>query len=135
MCGRERATDDISRGNAGAFGVDFEIEAYLQSHARKFIGTFDANCYLYLSRAMDLFDASDHGGNIETALADTGLESTLVIGVKTDFLFPPHQQQELAAGLEAAGVDVTYQLLESIQGHDSFLIDMDRFRPVVDRFF
>lgn len=133
--GRERATDDISSGKAGPFGIDFEIESYLQSHANKFVGSFDANCYLYLSRAMDLFDASDHGGSIETALSRTGLERALVIGVRTDFLFPPQQQEELAANLEAGGVEVNYKLLDSIQGHDSFLIDMDRFRPAVSSIF
>jgi homoserine O-acetyltransferase/O-succinyltransferase len=133
--GRERATDDISSGKAGPFGIDFEIEAYLQSHANKFVGSFDANCYLYLSRAMDLFDASDHGGSIGNALSHTGLERALVIGVRTDFLFPPQQQEELATNLKVGGVNVKYELLDSIQGHDSFLIDMDRFRPAVSTLF
>jgi homoserine O-acetyltransferase len=133
--GRERATDDLATPEHGPFGIDFEIEAYLQSHAVKFVGSFDANCYLYLSRAMDLFDATDHGGSVEAALSDTGLKSALVIGARTDLLFPPHQQKELADGLAEAGVDVTFEILDSIQGHDSFLIDMDRFRPVVSRFF
>ncbi len=133
--GRERATDDVTSREHGPFGIDFEIESYLQSHADKFVGAFDANCYLYLSRAMDLFDASDHGGSVEAGLAGTGVKTALVIGVRTDLLFPPHQQKELAEGLEAAGVDVTFEILDSIQGHDSFLIDMDRFRPVVSRFF
>jgi homoserine O-acetyltransferase len=133
--GRERATNNITSGNAGPFGIDFEVESYLQSHAEKFVGSFDANCYLYLSRAMDLFDASDHGGSIGAALARTSLSRALVVGVRTDFLFPPQQQRELADGLIAAGVDVDFQILDSIQGHDSFLIDMDRFRPVVGQFF
>jgi homoserine O-acetyltransferase len=133
--GRERATDDIGSGTDGPFGIDFEIESYLDAHGRKFIGTFDANCYLYLSRAMDLFDASDHGGSIERALTLTGLQRALVVSVRSDFLFPPKQQRELAFGLEAGGVDVRFRLLDSIQGHDSFLIDMDRFRPAVGEFF
>ena len=133
--GRERATGDLSSGKAGPFGIDFEIESYLQSHANKFVGSFDANCYLYLSRAMDLFDASDHGGSVDAAMAQTGLTRALIIGVRTDFLFPPHQQKELADGLIAAGVNIDFQILDSIQGHDSFLIDMDRFHPVVGRFF
>lgn len=133
--GRERATGNFHSAKIGPFGIDFEIEAYLQSQANKFVGAFDANCYLYLSRAMDLFDAADHGGSVEEALGHTGVERALVIGVRTDFLFPPHQQKELADGLAAAGVDVSYHLLDSIQGHDSFLIDMDRFRPVIAHFF
>ena len=133
--GRERATDDISSGKSGPFGIDFGIESYLEAHGKSFINAFDANCYLYLSRAMDLFDASDHGGSMETALSSTGLESALIIGVTTDFLFPPHQQEALATGLKSGGVNVEFQLLDSIQGHDSFLIDMDRLRPVISAFF
>jgi len=80
---------------------------------------------------MDLFDASDYGGTVEAALARTGVTRALVIAVRTDILFPPQHQKELADGLVAAGVDVDFELLDSIQGHDSFLIEMDRFRPVV----
>lgn len=133
--GRERATGNFGDGKTEPFGIDFEIESYLQSHANKFVGAFDANCYLYLSRAMDLFDVSDHGGSVEAALGHSGIERALVIGVRTDFLFPPHQQEELAAGYKAAGIEVEYHLLDSIQGHDSFLVDMDRFRPVIGQFF
>ncbi len=86
--GRERATDDIGLGSGTNFGIDFEVEAYLQSHANKFVRAFDANCYLHLSRAMDLFDAADHGGSVEVALSQTGLEHALIVSVKTDLLFP-----------------------------------------------
>ena len=131
--GRERATNPEDSGDP--FCIDFEVEAYLDSHANKFIGTFDANCYLYLSRAMDLFDVADHGGSIGAGLERVGARAALVIGVGTDFLFPLHQQQELAEGLAAAGVDVDYRPLDSIQGHDAFLVDMDRFRPAISTFF
>jgi homoserine O-acetyltransferase len=131
--GRERATDEAS--DAGPFGIDFEVESYLEAHANKFIGSFDANCYLYLSRAMDLFDAADHGGSIGEGLKRVELDRALVIGVETDFLFPIHQQAELAENLKATVADVEFKALASIQGHDSFLVDMDRFRPTVARFF
>ncbi len=131
--GRERATDDSHHGDP--FGIDFEIESYLDAHANKFIGTFDANCYLYLSRAMDLFDAADHGGSLDRGLARINLQRALVIGVATDFLFPLSQQQELATALRARVDDVDFVPLDSIQGHDSFLVDMDRFRPVVASYF
>ena len=133
--GRERATDDISGGTAGPFGIDFEIESYLEAHGRKFISAFDANCYLYLSRAMDLFDAADHGGKVAGGLARVTVDRALVIGVETDFLFPLHQQRELAEGLKPTVPDVDFRPLASIQGHDSFLVDMDRFRPAVASFF
>jgi homoserine O-acetyltransferase len=131
--GRERATDEVI--NHGPFRIDFEVESYLEAHANKFIGAFDANCYLYLSRAMDLFDAADHGGSVAGGMARLELDRALVIGVETDFLFPPHQQEALAEGLKTAVPDMTFKLLSSIQGHDSFLVDMDRFRPAVASFF
>ena len=130
--GRERATDEPVRE---AFGIDFEVESYLEAHAVRFIGTFDANCYLYLSRAMDLFDVCDHGGSLQAGLARVQAERALVIGVETDFLFPLAQQRELAEGLKATVPDVDFRVLPSIQGHDSFLVDMDRFRPAVASFF
>ena len=134
--GRERATGDAATGASVApFGIDFEIESYLQAHAVKFVGSFDANCYLYLSRAMDLFDAADHGGSLTASLKSLVLERALVIGVETDFLFPPHQQRELADALRERGIDTEFDVLASIQGHDSFLVDMDRFRPAVANFF
>jgi homoserine O-acetyltransferase/O-succinyltransferase len=73
--GRERATDE--RYSDDPFGIDFEVESYLEAHANKFIGAFDANCYLYLSRAMDLFDAADHGGTVDQALQRVRLERAL----------------------------------------------------------
>ena len=131
--GRERATSELDPGHP--FGIDFEVESYLDAQAMKFTGAFDANCYLYLSRAMDLFDAADHGGSVEKGLSMVRAQRALVIGVVSDFLFPVCQQQELADGLQECGIDVTYAELESIQGHDSFLVDMDRFRPVMAEYF
>ncbi|MBL8199386.1 MAG: homoserine O-acetyltransferase [Chromatiales bacterium] len=131
--GRERVAGERQAGNA--FALDFEVESYLEAHAQKFIGQFDANCYLYLSRASDLFDVADHGGSVTAGLAKVRAGRVLVIGVETDILFPVAQQRELAAGLEAPGREVRLVELPSIQGHDSFLVDMDRFRPVLSAFF
>ncbi|MDH5255649.1 MAG: homoserine O-acetyltransferase [Gammaproteobacteria bacterium] len=131
--GRERVAGERQIGNA--FALDFEVESYLEAHAQKFIGQFDANCYLYLSRASDLFDVADHGGSVQAGLARVRAERVLVVGVETDILFPIAQQRDLAAGLDAPGRDVHLVELPSIQGHDSFLVDMDRFRPVLSAFF
>ncbi|MGE0622472.1 MAG: homoserine O-acetyltransferase [Pseudomonadales bacterium] len=125
--GRERA----SNAHEGPFGIDFEVESYLEAHANKFIGTFDPNCYLYLSRAMDLFDVTDHGGSLHQGLSRVGLDRAMIIGVETDFLFPVEQQEELAIGLKAFVPDVEFRRMDSRQGHDSFLVDMDRFRPAI----
>ena len=127
---RERTADR----DEGVFGIEFEVEAYLEMHARKFVGSFDANCYLYLSRSMDLFDVAEHGGSVEAGLARIQARRTLVIGVTTDFLFPLDQQEEIATVLGNLGRDVQFTLLPSIQGHDSFLVDMDRFCPAIGDF-
>jgi homoserine O-acetyltransferase len=131
--GRERAADPGE--SDGPFSIDFEVESYLEAHAKRFVGTFDANCYLYLSRAMDLFDVADHGGSVDQGLSRVQLERALIIGVETDFLFPIEQQEELAIGLNTYVADVTFRRLASMQGHDSFLVDMDRFRPAIAAFF
>jgi len=133
--GRERAMRVPADGGSNPFGLEFEVESYLHVRADEFVGSFDANCYLYLSRASDLFDTADHGGTVETALAGVGIERGLVIGVDTDILYPPGQQRELAEVLAHVGTDVKLEILDSIQGHDSFLIDLDRFRPLVAGFF
>ena len=131
--GRELIPEERQTGES--FGLDFEVESYLEAHATKFIGTFDANCYLYLSRAMDLFDVADHGGSVEHGLARVGASRALVIGVETDLLFPISHQKCIADGLANGKRDVTFHSLESIQGHDAFLVDMDRFRPILCDFF
>jgi homoserine O-acetyltransferase/O-succinyltransferase len=131
--GRERASAERKPGDP--FGIDFEVESYLESHAAKFTGQYDPNCYLYISRAMDLFDLAEHGGgSVREALRSFTVERALVMGVETDLLFPVEQQQELADGLAADGRHVEFAKLPSLQGHDSFLVDMDRFRPIIAEF-
>ena len=130
--GRERANAERKPGDP--FGIDFEVESYLENHATKFTGQFDPNCYLYLSRAMDLFDLADHGGTVADALKRFTVERALIMGVETDLLFPIDQQQELAEGLKKEGREVQFARLSSLQGHDSFLVDMDSFRPVIGDF-
>jgi homoserine O-acetyltransferase len=117
------------------FGPEFQIESYLEANAQKFVGSFDANSYLYLSRAMDWFDLEDHTERL-IALAETGAgKRVLVVGVETDVLFPLHQQQSVAALLTESGLDVTFHALPSLQGHDAFLVDRERFVPVMSDFF
>ena len=129
---RERVA--VRDAKSGVFGVEFEVESYLEAHAQRFVGSFDANCYLYLSRSMDLFDVAEHGGSVEAGLAKICARRTLVIGVEHDFLFPIDQQEEIATILRDLGKDVRFAPLPSIQGHDSFLVDYDRFCPVVGDF-
>jgi homoserine O-acetyltransferase len=132
--GRERVVSDTDPDRY-RFGVEFQVESYLEANARKFIGTFDANSYLYLSRAMDVFDVAEHGGgSVEAAMEGIDARRALVAGVHTDWLFPLWQQRELADLLAGTGVDVTFHALDSLQGHDSFLIDSERFAPMMAAF-
>jgi homoserine O-acetyltransferase len=122
------------RAMSEPFAPEFEIESYLEAHADRFVGAFDPNCYLYLSRAMDWFSASDYGSSIRDALAECGFKRALVAGVNTDILFPLHEQQAICDGLAAGGTDVDFQALPSIQGHDAFLVDTNRFSMIVGDF-
>ena len=123
------------RYNERLFGMHFNIESYLESAAKKFIRTFDPCCYLYLSRAIDFYDISDGYDDMASAFAGIVLESARVIGVETDSLWPVHQQEQIAEMFSVNGVDTSFQLLSSIQGHDSFLVDFERFSPAVAEFF
>ncbi len=143
--------------DAGALYGEFEVEGYLQYQAEKFAGqhgaggpalddsgatagldpaqsAFDANCYLYLSRAMDWFDAAEHGGGDLIAALKRIAARSLVIGVESDLLFPVRQQAALAEALREAGREVVYHHFPSVHGHDSFLVDINRFTPPLREF-
>lgn len=131
----DRARMPRERRSGRPFEIEFEVESYLDHNAHKFSTHFDANSYLYLSRAMDWFDVVEHGGSINAGLARIMAKRTLILGVDSDTLFPLEQQQELADGLKNAGRDVRFIKLPSINGHDSFLIDKEHFSPVIREFF
>ena len=116
------------------FEHEFEIENYLEYNAQKFVHSFDANSYQYLSRCMDLFDIAEHGGSIDAGMSKIKVKKALVVGVTTDILFPSRQQRELSDSLKRTGTDVEYVEIDSVNGHDAFLIDDAHFSPVVSRF-
>lgn len=118
-----------------AFGLEFEVESYLEGHARRFVRRFDPNCYLYLSRSMDWFDLGETcNGDVMRGLARIRVDKALAIGVHTDILFPLQQQEEIAEGLRAGGCDARFLPLPSPQGHDAFLVDIERFGPAMREF-
>lgn len=131
--GRERATDHGR--SEGQFVAEFSVESYLQNRANNFSDAFDPNCYLYLSHASDLFDLAEYGGSLQSGFKRLKLDRALVVGVRTDILFPLQQQRELAEGFSTSCKDTKLVELDCIRGHDSFLVDMDAFRPVVCEFF
>ena len=124
---KERRTGKI-------FEYEFEIENYLEYNAQKFINSFDPNSYQYLSRCMDIFDIAEHGGTVDAGMSKIKVKKALVIGVTTDILFPSSQQQELSDSLQRTGTNVEYVEIDSVNGHDAFLIDDAHFSPVVEKF-
>ena len=131
--GRVRLDSELREDDP--FGLEFEVESYLEGHARRFVRQFDPNCYLYLSRSMDWFDLAEAGnGNVLAGLAGIRLERALAIGVATDILFPLQQQEQIADGLRAGGAEAECLALPSPQGHDAFLVDIERFGPAVAGF-
>jgi len=130
--GRERVS--LGHESHDTFSLDFQIESYLEHHANEFIGQFDPNCYLYLSRASDLFDLADHGGSLEKAIERITTKKISIIGVKSDQLFPYWQQVELYELLKNKNESVELISLDCKQGHDSFLASMNDFRPLVAKF-
>lgn len=117
------------------FGREFQVESYLEGHARRFVRHFDPNSYLYLSRASDWFDIAEYGhGSVLEGLKRIRIEQAMVIGVSTDILFPLQQQEQIAEGLEAAGARVEFVALDSPQGHDAFLVDIDNYSRAIGGF-
>ncbi|MBK9495957.1 MAG: homoserine O-acetyltransferase [Xanthomonadales bacterium] len=131
--GRVRMDNELREDEP--FGLEFQVESYLEGHAKRFVRAFDPNCYLYLSRSMDWFDTAEYGeGSVERGLSRIHGTQSLVIGISTDILFPVEQQEQIAEGLALGNNKVAFLAFPSPQGHDAFLVDFDRFDPAVRRF-
>ncbi|MEX0406414.1 homoserine O-acetyltransferase [Aquibium sp. LZ166] len=105
------------------FDADFQIESYLRHQGMSFVDRFDANSYLYMTRAMDYFDlAADHGGRLADAFAGTKTRFCLV-SFTSDWLFPTEESRTIVHALNAAGASVSFVEIETDRGHDAFLLD------------
>ena len=105
------------------FDADFQIESYLRHQGMTFVDRFDANSYLYLTRAMDYFDlAADHGGQLARAFTGTRTRFCLV-SFTSDWLFPTEESRSVVHALNAAGASVSFVEIETDRGHDAFLLD------------
>ncbi len=113
-----------------SFKTDFEVEGYLRYRGDSFVKRFDANSYLYITKAMDYFDLSD-GKLLPCDDIDTRF---LVIGFKSDWLYPLHQSREIVRQLRAKQVDVTYCEINSNYGHDAFLLEVDEQTRLIKPF-
>jgi homoserine O-acetyltransferase len=114
------------------FGPAFEVEGYLQHHGDSLVKRFDANSYLYLTRAMDLYDLGREGG--EAHWLSRISAPVLLIGIRSDWLFPPEEIRELAADLSELGKEVIYDELDSPHGHDAFLKEWDQLDTILKPF-
>lgn len=113
--------------------TEFQIESYLHYQGKRFVQRFDANSYLYLTRAMDYFDLSDGYDDLVSAVS-VSKAKFLVASYDTDWLFPTSQSRELVSALLQAGKHVSFLELPCPFGHDSFLIDLDPLNELVTPF-
>ncbi len=114
------------------FGPDFEVEGYLRYRGDNFVARFDANSYLYITKALDYFNLLE-GRNKSTVFRGLGL-SFLVIAFKSDWLYPAYQSQEIVQACKLAGLPVTYCELSSNYGHDAFLLEVEEETHLVKHF-
>ena len=115
------------------FSTDFEVESYLKYRGESFVQRFDANSYLYLSKALDYFDLTEETGDLIEAFKPAKC-AFLVVSFSSDWLYPPYQSQQMVKALKANDLDVSAILIESSYGHDAFLIEVDNQSKVVSHF-
>jgi homoserine O-acetyltransferase len=115
------------------FSVDFEVESYLRYRGSQFVGRFDANSYLYITKAMDYFDLANGTGSLADAFRK-GSTRFLVISFTSDWLYPSYQSVEVVQALRSMNRDVAYCELPSNYGHDAFLVDVGEQTEVIRGF-
>lgn len=116
-----------------SFNLDFEVETYLRYKGDAFVSRFDANSYLYITKAIDYFDLSQPSGSLAKALEKVKAKF-LVVSFKSDWLYPPYQSKEIVKALMVNGVDVTYCEIDSRYGHDAFLMDEGDMLKIIRNF-
>ena len=117
-----------------SFDADFEVESYLRHQGSSFVERFDANSYLYLTRAMDYFDlAADYGGVLARAFKDTPTRFC-VVSFTSDWLFPTSESRATVHALNAAGARVSFAEITTDKGHDAFLLDEPELFAIVRGF-
>ena len=122
--------DDLKFG----FDADFQIESYLRYQGSIFVDRFDANSYLYITRAMDYFDLSKQfDGNLSKAFKNTKAKF-FVMSFTSDWLYPTQENKEIVIALNAIGADVGFVEIDSDKGHDSFLLDVPDFLKTLKNF-
>ena len=122
--------DDLKFG----FDADFQIESYLRYQGSVFVDRFDANSYLYITRAMDYFDlVKQFDGNLSNAFRNTKAKF-FIISFTSDWLYPTQENKDIVIALNAIGANVGFVEIESDKGHDSFLLDVPDFLKTLKNF-
>ena len=116
------------------FDADFQVESYLRYQGINFVDRFDANSYLYITRAMDYFDlVEDHSGSLANAFEGTNTRFCIV-SFTSDWLFPTSENKEIVHALIAAAANVSFVEVETDKGHDAFLLDTPEMFKTIDGF-
>lgn len=128
-----RRLQDIERYGY-EFQTEFAIESYLKYNGNNFTRRFDANSYLYVTKALDYFDLSSQTGSLAASFANSTNVKYLVVSFTSDWLYPSYHSKELVSALTAAGADVTYLDIQSTWGHDAFLLEVDTMTNLIGSF-
>jgi homoserine O-acetyltransferase len=130
--GRELQRDGLSWG----FDADFQVESYLRHQGTSFVDRFDANSYLYITRALDYFDlAAQHGGVLAEAFRKARGVRFCVLSFSSDWLYPTAESRDIVRALNAAGCRASFAEIETDKGHDAFFLDEPRFDQALRGFF
>src|SRR5512137_2300369 len=114
--------------------LDFQVQSYLSYHGNAFVKRFDANSYLYISKAIDYFDLTKNG-TLSLAEAFKGIRTKfLVVSISSDWLYPPYQCKEIAEALSANDIDVRHCTIRSNFGHDAFLLESGQMNYTIQNF-
>ena len=116
------------------FDTEFEIESYLKYNGNNFTRRFDANSYLYVTKAMDYFDLSQPTGSLAAAFVDSAHIKFLVVSFTSDWLYPSYHSKDLVSALTAVGADVSYLDIQSTWGHDAFLLEVETMTNLLGSF-
>ena len=116
------------------FQTEFAVESYLKYNGNNFTRRFDANSYLYVTKAMDYFDLTQPTGSLAAALAGAAAIKFLVVSFTSDWLYPSYHSKDLVRALHTVGADVTYLDIESTWGHDAFLLEVDTMTRLLESF-
>ncbi len=130
--GRELQRDGLSWG----FDADFQVESYLRHQGSSFVDRFDANSYLYITRALDYFDlAAQHGGVLANAFVKARGVRFCVLSFSSDWLYPTAESRDIVRALNAAGCRASFVEIETDKGHDAFFLDEPLFDAALRGFF